>query len=173
LSFWVLLQIFTFLVLIASSVALWARLSRPPKDDPKLSRGLQILQSKIAILEDLSDRTDKEVRQLMALLEQKAKETQQTMREAEQLLGKIEASAQRSLEVAKIFQDKIPHQEIIERQNTLKYVRAAKLAYAGKPIEEIAQAVDLPRAELEFIVKVNRQQLQFNEADLPEWAVET
>jgi mannose/fructose/N-acetylgalactosamine-specific phosphotransferase system component IIB len=134
-----------------------------------MSRGLQILQSKISVLEDLSDRTETQVIQLTALLEQKCRDIQNLMVQSEKQIQKIESSMTKSLDVAKIFQDKIPHQEIIERQNTVKYVKAARMAHQGHSIDEIAAQVDLSRGEIEFISKVNRDQLQFSEEDLPEW----
>ncbi len=170
MSFWGLVQIFIDIVLLATIGFLWAKLSRPQKDDPRLSRGLQLLGSKISILEDLSDRTETQVKQLTSLMEQKVREIQTILLEAENQIQKIDQSMIKSLEVAKIFQDKIPHQEIIERQNTIKYVKAARMAHQGASIEEIVSAVDLPRGEIEFIAKVNRDQLQFSEQDLPAWA---
>ena len=149
------------------------RMSRAPKDDPRLSRGLQLLQSKISVLEDLSDRTEVQVGQLTAILEQKSREVQAKVQLAEQSVHEIRVSMERSLDVAKIFQDKIPHQEIIERQNTIKYVQAARLAHQGLSVDEIAEKVDLPKGEVEFIAKVNRDQLLFNEEQLPAWAKET
>ncbi|HVK61391.1 MAG TPA: DUF2802 domain-containing protein [Bdellovibrionales bacterium] len=148
------------------------RMNRAPKDDPRLSRGLQLLQSKIAVLEDLSDRTETQVTQLTAILEQKAREVQAKVQLAEQQVHEIRQSMDRSLEVAKIFQDKIPHKEIIERQNTIKYVQAARLAHRGASVDEIAAQVDLPRGEVEFIASVNREQLMFSEEQLPAWAKE-
>lgn len=172
MSFWFLLQILLNLVLGAGIVGLWVRLSRPAKDDPRLSKGLQLLQSKIAVLEDLSDRTETQVSQLTALLEQKVKDIQLKIQAADKQLAKIEQSMQKSLEVAKIFQDRIPHSEIVERQSTIKYVKAARLAHQGLSVEEIAQQVDLSQGEIEFIAKVNRDQLMFCEDSLPEWAQE-
>lgn len=171
MSFWFLLQVLVNLILIAGIVGLWVRLNRPPKDDPRLSKGLQLLQSKIAVLEDLSDRTETQVNQLTALLEQKVREIQTKVQASDKQLAKIEQSTQKSLEVAKIFQDRIPHTEIVERQNTIKYVKAARLAHQGLSVDEIAAQVgDLSRGEIEFIAKVNRDQLMFCEDSLPEWA---
>lgn len=170
MSFWVLLQVLVNLILVAGVVGLWFKLNRPAKDDPRLSRGLQLLQSKISVLEDLSDRTENQVQQLSHLLEQKARDVQSQIQQADRQIQNIDNSMNRSLEVAKIFQDKIPHQEIIERQNTVKYVKAARMAHQGASVEEICAAVDLSRGEIEFIAKVNRDQLQFSEQDLPEWA---
>lgn len=170
MTFWGLVQIFFDLILLAATGFMWMRLNRPAKDDPRLSRGLQLLQSKIAVLEDLSDRTETQVGQLTALMEQKIRDIQAKLLLADKHIQKIDSATSKSLEVAKIFQDKIPHQEIIERQNTIKYVKAARLAHQGVSFDEIASQVDLSRGEIEFIAKVNREQLQFSEEDLPEWA---
>lgn len=171
MSFWFLLQLFVNVILLTGIVGMWVRLNRPSKDDPRLSKGLQLLQSKIAVLEDLSDRTETQVNQLTALLEQKVKDIQGKIQASEKQLSKIDISMQKSLEVAKIFQDRIPHSEILERQNTIKYVKAARLAHQGLSVDEIAaQVTDLSRGEIEFIAKVNREQLMFCEDSLPEWA---
>ena len=143
---------------------LWIRThSRSQQDDPRLSRGLQLLQSKIAILEDLSDRTDRQTQQTFQLVDQKSKLLQGKILEASTQMQKIELSMQKSLEVAEIFQDRIPHEKIIERQNTLKYVTAARMAHEGKNVQEIARAVDLPASEISLIAKVNREKLVFQE----------
>lgn len=166
----VLLQVVFDIFAALGFLVIMMRMSRAPKDDPRLSRGLQLLQSKIAVLEDLSDRTETQVHQMAALLEQKAKEVQAKIQLADRHVHEIRVSMQNSLEVAKIFQDKIPHQEIIERKNSLKYVQAARLAHQGFSIDQIAAQVDLPKGEIEFISKVNREQLMFNEEHLPAWA---
>ncbi len=170
MSGWIIAQIILNIIFVAAALVCWARLNRPQKDDPRLSKGLQLLQSKIAILEDLSDRTDLQVKQLASLLEQKGKEVQEGIIDAQAHLHKIERSIERSLDVSKIFQERIPHEEIVERQNTRKYVQAAKLAHQGMSVEDIEEKIDLPRSELEFIVKVNRNKLMFAEEQLPDWA---
>lgn len=169
---WSLIQVVFDIFAALGFFIIIMRMSRAPKDDPRLSRGLQLLQSKIAVLEDLSDRTEVQVNQLTTLLDQKAREVQAKIQLADSSVQAIKVSMQNSLEVAKIFQDKIPHQEIIERQNSIKYVQAARLAHQGLAIDEIAAKVDLPKGEIEFISKVNRDQLMFNEEALPEWAKE-
>lgn len=170
MNIWILLQIVVNLFLGLGVVVMWLRLKRPPKDDPRLSRGLQLLQSKISVLEDLSDRTDRQVKQLTELLDQKSRSLQNKIFDSEKQVQKLDQSMFKSMEVAQIFQDKIPHEEIIERQNTIKYVKAARMAHEGKPIEEIAMHIDLPREQLEFIAKVNKDQLMFDETQLPAWA---
>lgn len=172
MTFWSLAQIFLDLVFLGTLAIVWVKLNRPAKDDPRLSKGLQLLQSKIAVLEDLSDRTEVQVSQLTALLENKCREIQEKIVAADRELAKIDQGVKKSLEVAQIFQDRIPHGEILERQNTMKYVKAARLAHQGATVDQIASQVDLSRGELEFIAKVNREQLQFSEEDLPAWARE-
>jgi hypothetical protein len=161
--------VFNIFVVLAIAI-LWIRMLRPPKEDPRLSRGLQLLQSKIAVIEDLSDRTDNQVQQLMRILDERAKLLQTKMLQAEELTVKIEHSMRKSLDVAEIFQDKIPHEEIIERNQQSKYVLAAKLAHDGLTVDEILAQVELPRSEVEFIAKVNREELTFDPSLLPEWA---
>jgi hypothetical protein len=63
---------------------------------------------------------------------------------------------EKSKSIARLFEDKIPHAQIIERQNAKKYLTAAKLANQGRSVDEIAQQCDIPRGELELIVKLNR-----------------
>jgi hypothetical protein len=155
--------------LVAAVLVLWVKMHRPAKEDPRLSKGLQLLQSKIAILEDLSDKSETQFKQLTALLESKIKDVTTKIQQADQQVQAIQMAMEKSMEVAKIFQDKIPHQEIIERQNTIKYVKAAKLAHQGMAVEDIAKQVELSKGELEFICKVNRDQLMFNEEQLPSW----
>lgn len=169
MSIWTLLQIVFNLLMFAGMVALFLRLRRPPQDDPRLSRGLQLLQTKITVLEDLSDRTDAQVKTLSSLLDQKNRVLQNKILEAEQQVLKIDHSMEKSMEVAEIFQDKIPHQEILERQRTVEYVKAARMAHSGMAVDEIAQSVHLPREQVELIAKFNREQLMFDETQLPGW----
>jgi hypothetical protein len=164
------MQVFFNIVVLTLIFVVFARLRRPAKDDPRLSKGLQLLSSKIAVLEDLNDRTESQVQQMLTLLDQKSRELQQKIMNAESQVLQIQQSMSQSLEVAQIFQDKIPHSEIIERQNSMKYIRAARLAHQGLSVEDILREVDLPRGEVEFIAKVNREQLSFREEDLPAWA---
>ena len=170
MSTWTLIQIVFDIFMATGIFTIVMRMNRAPKDDPRLSRGLQLLQSKISVLEDLSDRTEVQVNQLTAILEQKSREVQAKVQLAEQHVHELRVSMERSLEVAQIFQDKIPHKEIIERQKTIKYVQAARLAHHGADVDTIANQVDLPKGEIEFIASVNRERLMFNEADLPPWA---
>jgi mannose/fructose/N-acetylgalactosamine-specific phosphotransferase system component IIB len=164
------MQVLLNIVLLTGVAILWIKLHRPQKDDPRLSKGLQLLQSKISVLEDLADRVETQAQQISALIEAKIKDIQTHLLQADKHVMKIENSMTKSLEVAKIFQDKIPHQEIIQRQNSLKYIKVALMAHAGMDLHEIVSAVDLPRGEIEMIVKMNRESLQFSVEDLPEWA---
>lgn len=170
MSVWNYLQISLDVFFLVGIVVMWIRLNRPAKEDPRLSRGLQLLQSKISILEDLSDRTDNQVKQMLKLLEKKGAHVQEQILHAKETIGLIEQSMNKSMEVAEIFEDKIPHEEIIERQSSKKYIEAARLAHEGLSAEEISKQVDLDVAEIEFIAKVNKDRLMFSEDDLPKWA---
>ncbi len=157
------------LLFFAGLVFLWMRMKRSMDDDSRWSRGLQFLQCKIAVFEDLSDRTENQVKQLTIMMENKVCDLQRKIDEADEVLHKISSSMKKSIEVAQIFQDKIPHEEIIERQNTVKFVKAALMANEGKTEDEIAETVDLPKSQIEFIVKVNSDRLSFDASQMPEW----
>lgn len=163
-------QIIFDFFLISGIVILWARYRKNDGDDPRMSRSLQLLQSKISILEDLSDRIDEQLQQASTLMEHKKKELDVRIAEVDRTLQTIQQSRDKSLEVAKIFQDRIPHAEIIERQRTIEYVKAARLAHEGVELSELVKQVNLPAGEVEFIAKMNREQLQFSLEELPDWA---
>lgn len=172
-TWFIFLQVILDLGLLLGFFLFWIRLNRPQKEDPRLSRGLQLLQSKISILEDLSDRTDLQVRQLTALLSAKAVEVHQKTAEADRQIQAIEKNMQKSLELSKIFQDKIPHREIIERETSYKYIEAARMANQGRSADEISQRLGIPQGEVEIIVNLNREHLIFDESQVPVWARKT
>lgn len=157
------------LIFFSGLILIWMRMKKDYSDDSRWSRNLQILQSKIAVFEDLSDRTEVQVSQLTIMLEIKMCDMQRKIDEADDILNKISSAMKKSMEVAQIFQDKIPHEEIIERQNTVKFVRAALMAHEGKTEDQIAEVVNLPKSQIEFIVKVNSQRLSFDPGQMPEW----
>lgn len=172
MSYWTLIQATFDLFVFAVLITMWWRLRRPPQDDPRLSRGLQLLQTKITVLEDLSDRTDAQVKQLTTLIDQKTRALQNKVIEAEQQIIKIDHSVGQSAASATptITADTLPHHEMVERQRTAEYVKAAKMANSGISVAQIAQEVSLPLEQVELIAKFNRDQLMFDEAQLPEWA---
>lgn len=169
MTLWGLVQVLINIGMGLTLWLLWMKLNRPAKEDPRLSKGLQILQSKISVLEDLSDKTETQVAQLSSLLDRKCRELNKAVMESEKQVQLIDQSTKKSLNVAKIFQDKIPHDEIIDRQRTQKYVNAARLAHQGLSASEIAEQVDLPLAEVSFIAKVNKEEKVYKESELPEW----
>jgi hypothetical protein len=164
----IFLQVIFDLAFIATATLLLIERSKSKTmEDPRLSRGLQLLSSKIAILQDLMDRSEAMSRQLTQLMDGKQQNIQESLEEAEIHLHRIKKATEKSQEVAKIFQEQIPHREIIERQTSAKYLQAAKLANKGLSFEEIAKQVDIPRGELDLIVKVNRERLVID--DEPVW----
>lgn len=157
------------LLFFGGLLLVWMRMKKSMDDDSRWSRGLQFLQNKIAVFEDLSDRTETQVKQLTVMMENKICDLQKKIDEADAVLGKISQSMKKSIEVAQIFQDKIPHEEILERQNTVKFVKAAIMANEGRSAEEITKMVELPFAQVEFIIKVNSERLSFDPNQMPEW----
>lgn len=82
------------------------------------------------------------------------------------MLKLFQKSIQKSNEVAKIFQDKIPHKEIYEHENTVKMCAPLKWPMKAKPLEEIARRNRLLH-QAELIVKVNRSGLMFSKKVCP------
>lgn len=138
-------------------------------EDNRLTKGLQLLQNKISILQDLSDKTDEQVRKWVHVIEQKAGEVQGQIIKSDEKIEQIENALSKALDVSKIFYEQVPHAEMAERQKTSKYVQAAKLANQGFTVDQISQKIDLSTAELEMITKMNREELQFAEDSLPAW----
>ena len=155
MSIWFLVQIIINVIFIAFCFFLWTRSKRESLEDPRLSRALQMVSSKIAILEDLSRQIDVQSQQISAFLDQKSKQVLQTLEKSDDQLNKIEVAQQKSLKIAEIFQDRIPHEEIRHREEGRKYILAAKMAHEGHSIEDIQQALALSRTEVEMISKMN------------------
>lgn len=169
MGLFIIVQVLLDLAFLAFGIWVLVERARIRKqEDAKLSRGLQLLTSKTAVIQDLMDRSEILGRQLTQLLDRKQDEIQNKLEQVNVHLHKVQLSIQKSEEVAQIFQDKIPHEQIIERQNSMKYMQAAKLAHQGLSIEEISKQVDIPTGELELIVKLNREKLLVQQE--PEWA---
>lgn len=170
MSLWGILQIAVDILIFAGLGIALVKSRRRQEEDPRLTYGLKVLQNKISILEDLSDKTEVRVKQLVTILDSKIKDLHQRVIDSDNQLKRIDQAMSKTMEIAQIFENRVPHEEIIERKLTNKYINAAKMAHQGASIEEIEKQIDLPRAELDFIIKVNREQLMFNESHLPTWA---
>ncbi|MFN3697212.1 MAG: DUF2802 domain-containing protein [Pseudobdellovibrio sp.] len=163
-----LLTIFNIILLAGLSFSLYLKV-KEKKEDLRLTKGLQLLQSKISILEDLSDKTDVQVRKLIQTLDQKAIEVRQTLMNTEEQVQRIDDMIQKGLQYSQELKENHSSEEMQSRQKTTLYVRAAKLAHQGLTLEEILNQVDLTPAEIQMIIKVNKENLQFSENHLPNW----
>ena len=146
MSIWILLQIVFNVVFLVALAFCAVRIFRDKGDDPRLNQGLRLLQSKISILEDLSDHTENQVKQLMTLLDKKLHEVRGTLSEVNEHISEVDRSIQKSQKMAEIIRDEIPHNEIVEKKLESKYIRAAQMAHGGATVEQIVNALNLPRA---------------------------
>lgn len=169
MNYWLLTLSLMNVLLIAYIAFNHFSKSKSKVEDQRLTKGLQLLQNKISILQDLSDKTDEQVRRWVHLIEQKAGGVQDQLVRSDEKIAQIEQALSKALDVSKIFYEQVPHAEMVERQKTSKYVQAAKLANQGFTIDQICQKIDLSTAEIEMITKMNREQLQFSEEGLPAW----
>ena len=134
-----------------------AKIFKDKEDDPRLNQGLRLLQSKISILEDLSDHTENQVKQLMMLLDKKLHEVRSTLNTVNEHISEVGRSIEKSQKMAEIIQNEIPHSAIVEKNLENKYIRAAQMAHAGHSVEDIVTQLGIPKAEAELISKVNRK----------------
>jgi hypothetical protein len=156
---WGLVQIvFNIFLLVGFGVCI-LRLSGRRQDDPRLSRALQLLQSKLSVLEDLSDRTDLQVQKINTLLEQKLSQVQEKIEVADQKILALHEAVDQGIETVRLAQSSLRPEDVLEQKSSIKYTKAAKMAFAGDSIEQICAALDMNRAEAEFITKVNRESL--------------
>ena len=170
MSFWIIVQVAVNFLLFAGIVFLLLQRKQLAKEDHRFSKGLQLLQSKIAILEDLSDQTESQVKTLTKLLEDKYKEIQALLIETDQQILRMEEVAENTW---RQIQSSGVSVESNDRQNLNKYVKAAQLANSGNGVDEIIKQVDLTRGEIELIHAMNKEQLVFNQNSLPAWAKES
>jgi hypothetical protein len=168
-NYWLLTLSMMNLLLLTLLLFSWLTKNKNKVEDQRMTKGLQLLQNKISILQDLSDKSDEQVRKWVHLIEQKSIEVQNQLTRSDEKMAQIETVLAKALDVSKAFSEQVPHETMAERQKTSRYVQAARLAHQGLSADEISQKVDLSVAEIEIIIKMNRHQLQFSEEDLPAW----
>lgn len=160
MSIWGLIQVVMDIFLFVGLFVCIVRSPRTSKDDPRISRALQLLQSKISVLEDLSDKTDVQFQKITNLVEQKVLEVQQAITNAERQLQSLKEATAKGIETTRLVQTGLGAEQVIERHTNEVYAKAAQLAFEGKSIEEICEKLDLSQAEVELIVKFNRDSLR-------------
>ena len=162
-TIWFLLQVLVNLFLIAGVTVCLIKSFKEKEDDPRLTQGLRLLQSKISILEDLSDHTENQVKQLMTLLEKKLQEVRGTMGQVDQYMGEVDRSIKKSQQMAQQIQKEMAPDKIVEKKLENKYIQAAQLAHKGHRVDDIVHALNLPKAEVELIAKVNRKKCVYGD----------
>lgn len=169
MNYWLLILSIFNILMVSIFLLSWVSRGKNKFDDSRLTKGLQLLQNKISILQDLSDKSDEQLRKWVILLEQKSNEIQNQIARADDNIHKIDQTLKKTLEVSKVFSENIPHSELADRQKTSLYAQAAQLAHQGYSLDQIKEKIDLSPAEIEIVIRLNRQQLQFSEENLPAW----
>lgn len=168
-STWLLvLTVFNLVVLSVLTIQVFLKL-KEKKEDLRLAKGLQLLQNKISILQDLSDKTDHQVQKIVQVLDKKSGDIQSNMGIIDAKIAHVESALIRATEISKNMAQQMPPQTMSEMQKTSRHVQAAKLANQGFSKEQIMEKVDLNPAEIDLIFKLNKDQLQFAEDQLPGW----
>ncbi len=169
MNYWLLTLSMVNILLLTMMLFGWITKNKTKLEDQRLTKGLQLLQNKISILQDLSDKSDEQVRKWVHLIEQKSHEVQAQLTHSDEKILQIETVLSKALDVTSAFQHETPHETLAERQKTSRYVQAARLAHQGMNAEQISEKTDLSVAEIDIIIKMNRNQLQFSEDELPAW----
>lgn len=157
MSIWVLLQIIVNIFVLVGVVVCLVKTFKTKEDDSRLTQGLRLLQSKISILEDLSDHTENQVQQLMTLLDKKLIEVRKTIQHMNVQINEVDRSIEQGKKMAQAIQHEMASDQMTEKKLESRYIQAAQLAHQGLGVEEIMQQVELPRGEVELITKVNRK----------------
>ena len=166
------LTVFNLVVLSVLTIQVFLKL-KEKKEDLRLAKGLQLLQNKISILQDRSDKTDHQVQKIVQVIDRKSADIQTNMALIDSKTGHVEAALIRATEISKMLTHQNPQGAMADAQKTNLHVQAAKLANKGFSKEQIMGKVDLNPSEIDFIFKVNRDQLQFAEDQLPGWVGES
>jgi len=161
MNLWFVLQLVLNFVLFSGVVFCLIKIQRDREEDIRINQGLRLLQSKIAVLEDLSDHTESQSRQIMSLMDKKLNEVRGVLQHVNQHIVDVDKAVEKSQKMAEKITKEIPHQEIVEQKITNKYVKAAKLAHQGMAVVDIVKHLGLPRNEVELIAKVNRKKCVF------------
>ena len=165
MGIWFILQIALNIIFLVGLGLCLVRVQRQREDDPKLNQGLRLLQSKISVLEDLSDHSENQVNQMMTLLDKKLQEVRRTISSVSQHISEVDRSIEKSKKMAEIIVKDIPHKEIVDRKTSDKYKKAAQMAHQGLGVDRIVSELGLPRNEVQLIAKVNRKKYIFEGQD--------
>ena len=71
MSVWMVLQIIFNLIVLAGLAFSLLKIQKDREEDVRINQGLRLLKSKISVLEDLSDHTETQSKQVMSLMEKK------------------------------------------------------------------------------------------------------
>lgn len=156
MSIWLFIQIVLNILLLGGVTICLIKVFKDKEDDPRLTQGLRLLQSKISILEDLSDHTENQVKQLMMLLDKKLHEVRGTITQLNEHIGEVDRSIAKTKKMAEDIQNEMTHDQIVEKKLENKYIQAAQMAHQGHSVDEIVDALNLPKAEVELIARINK-----------------
>lgn len=161
------LTILNIVLLAGLSLSLFLRV-KEKREDQKLTKGLQLLQNKLSILQDLSDRTDEQVERLVHVLDNKSNELRKLISDSQISCADI-ADIIEILKEEKNISLKTQMTSIKPNDKHASLIYAAQMAHAGSEAAEIQKQTGLSPAEIEMIIKVNKDQLQFATENLPQW----
>jgi hypothetical protein len=97
--FLMLLTCLNIILVLGLSFTVFLRV-KEKKEDQRITKGLQLLQHKIAILQDLSDKADEQVQRLVHMLDTKSNDLRRTTNEATVAMTKMQNQVQAQQAIA-------------------------------------------------------------------------
>lgn len=162
MSIWLFLQIFFNLTFFFGLLFCLVKIQKDREEDIRMAQGLRLLQSKIAVLEDLSDHADHQSKQIMSLLDRKMNEVKGVLKPLDDGLGEIHQALAKGESIKKHMHENLEHGRLFEQQQKVKYRQAASLVHQGWEAADIARHLELPLAEVRLVQKVNQKKIIYN-----------
>lgn len=142
-----LFLIISNLILVLGLVTSWIKAIKNSKEDPRLSKGLQLLQSKISVLEDLSDRTQSQTQKLNLQLDSKLKE----VKELVEYLDKKSESLKLEAKDSSLENDELKNTFIVRFQKLESEIKSIENQLQSNPLQvQLLTQLEPAQASNEF-----------------------
>jgi len=169
MSIWLVIQVLLNVLFFIGLMFCLVKIQKDREEDVRMAKGLRLLQNKIAVLEDLSDHTEFQSKQIMALLDKKMTEARGVLKPLDDGLGEIHQALARGETIRKEICEDLPHDQLFDKQQKSKYLHAAQLSHQGWSAEDISHHLKLPLAEIRLVQKVNQRRIIYG-ANQAQWS---
>ena len=163
MSVWLIIQILLNVTFFVGLLFCLVKIQKDREEDIRMAQGLRLLQSKISVLEDLSDHAEVQSKKIMSLLDSKMNEARGVLEPLDAGLGEIHQALAKGETIKKHLSEELPHDRLFDQQQKGKYLQAAQLSHQGWSPEDIARQLELPLAEVLLVQKVNKKKIIYSQ----------